>query len=311
METVQILQIEPMQEGQRLDNFLIKRLKGVPRSRVYRLIRRGEVRVNKKRCKPEQRLQNGDKVRIPPYSGSQQSKPARPGSGLEKLLRDSILLQTEAYLVLNKPSGLAVHGGSGIRLGLIEAMRQLDPDWRHLELVHRLDRDTSGCLLVAKNPIYLKKLQSQFKARSVHKKYLALVLGAWPDELQEINAALKKNELSGGERIVRVDPDGKQARSFFRIHRRFSRATLLEVTLDTGRTHQIRVHCQHAGYPIVGDQRYLTSQFRKRDLALSALTTLCLHAWKLGFTDPASGQEVVAEADLDSSFREVMNTLSE
>ena len=309
-DKVQFVRIEELQHGQRLDNFLLRHLKGVPRSRVYRLIRRGEVRVNKKRSKPEQRLERGDQVRIPPYAGPEQQAPGKPGEGLQQLLLDSILREEEAFLVLNKPAGLAVHGGSGIRLGLIEALRQMRPEWRHLELAHRLDRDTSGCLVIAKNPIYLKPIQKQFKARDVEKQYLALVHGAWPGELSEIAVPLQKNELSGGERVVRVDPAGKPARTAFRVSERFADATLLEVAPETGRTHQIRVHCQHAGHPIVGDAKYVHDHHTGANARLNKADTLCLHAWKIRFTDPAGGGEIHVEAPLDRHFQAFLDAVA-
>ncbi|MEX2469169.1 MAG: RluA family pseudouridine synthase, partial [Pseudohongiellaceae bacterium] len=303
------VRIEEMQHGQRLDNFLLRVLKGVPRSRVYRLIRRGEVRVNKKRSKPEQRLERGDQVRIPPYAGPEQSQPGKPGEGLQELLFASVMHEDEAVLILNKPAGLAVHGGSGIRLGLIEALRQMRPDWRHLELAHRLDRDTSGCLVIAKNPIQLKPIQEQFKARDVEKHYLALVHGQWPEALAEITVPLQRNELSGGERVVKVDPAGKPARTLFRVRQRFADATLLEVTPETGRTHQIRVHCQHAGHPIVGDARYVHSRHLGSNGHLNQTRTLCLHAWKIRFRHPADGAALSAAAPLDRHFQQILDSL--
>src|SRR5690606_37116037 len=210
--------------GQRIDNFLVARLKGVPKSRIYRLLRKGEVRVNKGRIKPEYRLNPGDRVRVPPIRQADAPPPPVPGAGLRTLLEGSILLETDALLVVDKPAGLAVHGGSGVSLGLIEALRASRPD-PFLELVHRLDRGTSGCLLV----------------------------GSWPKGIDRIDAPLLKTTVGDGERIVRADVAGKQAVTHFRVVKRFAAATLLEVGLETGRTHQIRVHCQLAGHPLLGD----------------------------------------------------------
>lgn len=309
-DKVQFIKVQPGNVGQRLDNFLMRQLKGVPRSRVYRLIRRGEVRVNKKRAKPDNRLEAGDTVRIPPYSGVAESSIPRPGPGLSQHLLDSILLESGQFLVLNKPAGLAVHGGSGIRLGLIEALRQVHPAGDALELAHRLDRDTSGCLVVAKNPQYLKGLQKQLKAKTVEKTYLALVLGSWPGTLVEVDAPLKRDELRGGERIVRVDAAGKASKTRFRVLERFQGATLLEAMPETGRTHQIRVHCQHAGHPIIGDDKYLHSrQLEGLSGPLASHGDLCLHASQIVFKDADSGENVSVQAVLGGSFQQLLDTL--
>jgi len=310
-DKVQFVSVEPDHDGQRLDNFLMRHLKGVPRSRIYRLIRKGEVRVDKKRAKPEKRLESGQLVRIPPFSGPADASPPAPSERLQQLLRSSLLTEQPDYLVLNKPAGMAVHGGSGIRLGLIEALRQMQPDWRSAELAHRLDRDTSGCLLVALNGKSLKALQQQFKAKTVGKHYLALVHGEWPESVLEVDAALRKNEVSSGERVVRVAADGKPARTGFRVLRRFNGATLVEAAPETGRTHQIRVHCQHVGHPIVGDDKYAQSQLR--DARIDQLTSnrqLCLHAARLGFAEPHSGRAVEFTATLDEQFQALLDELS-
>ncbi len=308
---VQFVKISAAQVGQRLDNFLLGQLKGVPRSRIYRLVRRGEVRINKKRAKPDTRLEPGDTVRIPPYTGSDQPPKPAPGEQLKQTLLDCIICEEAQYLVLNKPAGLAVHGGSGIRLGLIEALRQMRPEWTELELVHRLDRDTSGCLVISKNPIFLRELHSQLKAKTVHKHYLALVHGQWPDTLVEVDAPLQKNELSSGERIVRVDPDGKRSRTLYRVIRHFKETTLIEAMPETGRTHQIRVHCLSTGHPIVGDAKYAHGKHRASlPDTLASNTPLCLHASKIEFTEPESGQVVSVEASLDSRFQSVLDTVS-
>jgi 23S rRNA pseudouridine955/2504/2580 synthase len=310
MDKVQQLRVQEAHSGQRLDNFLLRQLKGVPRSRVYRLIRRGEVRVNKKRAKPERKLDLGDMVRIPPYSGVTPAHPPKPGSGLQQLLLDSILFENEQALVINKPSGISVHGGSGIRLGLIEAMRQIKPEWTALELAHRLDRDTSGCLIIAKNTIFLRHIQAQLKEKTVDKRYLALVHGYWPDDLIEVDAPLQKIELGSGERVVRIGEGGKPSRTRFRVRQRLPAATLLEVRPETGRTHQIRVHCQHHGHPIVGDDKY-----GPRDLdtwpetALTRVKSLCLHALSIEFELVQSSKPVRVTADLDKSLQAMIDSL--
>ena len=305
-EEVQLLRVLEPQVGQRLDNFLIRRMKGVPKSRIYRLIRRGEVRVNKKRSKPEQKLVLGDQVRIPPYKGSSSPEPGKPSSDLQKFLLDSILYEDEQLLVLNKPAGLAVHAGSGIRLGLIEALRQCKPEWTELELAHRLDRATSGCLLVAKKAKFLKHIQRELKARNVEKNYLALVHGNWPASLVEVDAPLQKDAVGENERVVRVRESGKPSLTGFSIRQRYSGATLIEAMPKTGRTHQIRVHCQYAGHGIVGDPKY-TTKVAHGDL--SEVKNLCLHAWKIKFSVPDSAKFIEVEAPLDSHLDSLLARL--
>lgn len=308
-DKVQLLRIEERHDGQRLDNYLLRELKGVPRSRIYRLIRRGEFRVNKKRCKPEQRLNQGDLLRVPPIAVATRDSASPPGEGLQKLLRAALLHEEEDFLILNKPAGLAVHGGTGIRLGLVEALRQMAPEWQHLELAHRLDRDTSGCLALAKNPRYLKYLQDQFKARTVHKRYLALVLGEWPDALVEVRAPLRKNQLDSGARVVRVDPDGKPACSRMQVRERFADCTLIEVLPETGRTHQIRVHCQASGHPIVGDDKYLEARHRGMAPRLDRHDKLCLHSAGLGFSPGPGRPPLQFSAPLDRHFQALLQSL--
>jgi len=303
---VQLQKVGQAQDGQRLDNFLIRRMKGVPRSRLYRLIRRGEVRVNKKRCKAEYKLLLGDEVRIPPFFGSAEPRPGKVGPGLHELLLNNVLYEDEQLLVINKPAGLVVHGGTGIRLGLIEALRQMRPEWLQLELAYRLDRDTSGCLVIAKNTIFLKYIQNEFKVRNVKKLYLALVHGRWPQDLDQIDAALQKNVISSGERIVRVDTAGKPSRTLFKLSQRFENASLLEVRPESGRTHQIRVHCQHAGHAIVGDNKYTS---RVADQGLSKVKKLCLHAWEIEFSVPNSEQLIRVRAPVDKYMQGLIDSL--
>lgn len=303
---VQFQKVAQAQDGQRLDNFLIRRMKGVPRSRIYRLIRRGEVRVNKKRGKAEHKLRFGDEVRIPPYFGSAEPRPGKVSPGLHELLLASVLYEDEQLLVINKPAGLVVHGGTGIRLGLIEALRQMKPEWLQLELVHRLDRDTSGCLVISKKYIFLKHIQKELKARNVKKYYLALVHGQWPQELVEIDAALQKNVVSSGERVVKVDPAGKASRTLFKLSQHFQNSSLLEVMPESGRTHQIRVHCQHAGHGIVGDNKYTC---RVADQGLSNIKKLCLHAWKIEFSVPNSEQLISVQAPVDKYMQGLIDSL--
>lgn len=307
---VQLIRVEAPQKGQRLDNFLMRHLKGVPRSRVYRIIRRGEVRVNKKRIKPEYRLEIGDQVRIPPFTGSDEPLIPKPGAGLSKLLKDSVLREDDQLLIINKPAGLAVHGGSGVRLGLIEAIRQLSPEWRQAELAHRLDRDTSGCLVLCKNMSYLKGIQKQLKAKTVEKCYYALVHGQWPDHLQEVDAPLQKNVLNSGERMVRVEEGGKASRTRYRVLERYKGCSLVLAMPETGRTHQIRVHCQYAGHPIVGDPKYASkAQPGNGKGLLASAKNLCLHAFSIKFSSPVDGAEIAVQSDPHEQFAELLESL--
>ena len=297
---VTIVRVTDSHEGQRLDNFLFRELKGLPRTRVYRLIRRGEVRVNKKRCKPDLKLSSGDELRIPPVEVSIGAKIPRVSDALAKRLSDSVLYETEFLLVLNKPAGISVHGGSGVRLGLLDALRQIKLEWSDLELAHRLDRDTSGCLLLAKKSCNLKYLQNEFKLKRVQKRYLAFVHGSWPKGLVKVDAPLLKNEISSGERVVKVSPNGKEAETHFKILQTYSAATLMQVSPITGRTHQIRVHCQHAGHSIIGDQKYGPKGCSE---ALKSIKTLCLHASSIEFSDSASNKLIKIEAPVDKFWQ--------
>lgn len=303
---VRFFDVSADEAGQRIDNFLLARIKGVPKSRIYRLVRRGEVRVNKGRIKPEYRVCAGDRVRVPPIRQAETAVAAAPGAGLRALLDNSLLMETDDLLVVNKPAGLAVHGGSGISLGLIEALRAARSD-PFLELVHRLDRGTSGCLLVARKRRALKDLQRQLRDGQVGKTYVALVLGSWPKGLDRIDAPLRKSTLGSGERIVRPDVEGKQAITHFRVLRRFAAATLLEIGLETGRTHQIRVHCQLAGRPLVGDDKYGRDDDNKYFRSLG-LKRMFLHAHRLTFKE-ADGKKVAVEAPLPDDLSRLLEAL--
>ena len=304
---VRIVEAGEKVAGQRLDNFLLRELKGCPKSLIYRVIRKGQVRVNGKRSKPDTRLNQGDKIRIPPVRLPDREQPPKPGTSLASLLQGSVLHENEDFLVINKPAGLAVHGGSGVRLGLIEALRQLRPEWQDLELVHRLDRDTSGCLVIARNTSFLREINRQIKEKSVTKIYYALVQGFWPDSLKEVSAPLAKNHLKSGERMVRVSPDGKAALTRFRVLEHLERqATLIEAQLETGRTHQIRVHCQHAGHPVLGDPKYGN---RNLPAPLQDIKKLCLHASQLEFSYPRDGPRHKFQAALDQDFEAILKLL--
>jgi 23S rRNA pseudouridine955/2504/2580 synthase len=256
-QKVQFITIDPELEGQRIDNFLRTFLKGVPKSLIYRILRKGEIRVNKKRVKPEYKLQGNDELRIPPIRVSEPSEV--PSTKLDKVasLENHILFEDDWLIVLNKPAGTAVHGGSGLSFGVIEALRALRPEQKFLELVHRLDRDTSGCLLIAKKRSALKSLHEQLRDKQVDKRYQALVHGVWPENRFKVKAPLVKNVLKSGERMVSVNEvEGKPSETRFRILESFDDATLVEASPITGRTHQIRVHCLHAGHPIACDDKY-------------------------------------------------------
>ncbi len=279
---VQHLVIGEEAEGQRIDNFLLGRLKGVPRSWVYRVLRRGEVRVNKGRAKPTRRLRLGDQVRIPPLRLPETDDGPGPSAGLRRRIEQAIVHEDDDLLVIDKPSGVAVHGGSGVSHGVIEVLRALRPEARYLELAHRLDRDTSGLLLVAKRRSALVQLQKLQLAGRIEKRYLALLTGRWRQDRKTADVPLRKNTLRSGERIVRVDPAGKKAVTHFRVCERLSGAMLVEARLETGRTHQIRVHAAYLGTPILGDAKYgdAGAETLAREVGLKRLF---LHAWRLDF----------------------------
>ena len=308
-QQVQLLTIEAEHEGQRIDNFLKTQLKGVPKSLIYRILRKGEVRVNKKRIKPEYKLCTGDEVRVPPVRVAEKNELPSANLGSIQRLESQILFEDDAMIVLNKPSGMAVHGGSGLSFGVIEGLRALRPEARFLELVHRLDRDTSGVLLVAKKRSALRSLHEQLRVKTMRKQYLALVRGQWQPHVKVVNAPLRKNDLQSGERVVRVSSDGKPSETRFRIARQFAEATLVECSPITGRTHQIRVHTQHAGHPIACDYKYGEAAFDDK-MRSQGLKRLFLHAWKLSFIHPADGREMQVEAPLAPELDDFLNKLA-
>ena len=306
---VQWLDISTEQAGQRIDNFLLRFLKGVPKSHIYRLLRKGEVRVNKGRIKPEYRLKSGDQVRIPPVRVAE-SKPASPSGQSVQKLADAVLYEDERLLVLNKPAGMAVHGGSGLSYGVIEALRVLRPQAPYLELVHRLDRDTSGCLLIAKRRSELRMLHELLRKGEVDKRYLLLVQGDWSQGPYRVNAALKKNLLRGGERMVRVDEDGKTALTHFHFLDSYAGASLMEAELKTGRTHQIRVHATYTGHPLAGDDKYGDTDFNRRMRRLG-LKRLFLHAHTVAFEDIERHRNIHVSAPLSADLRKLIQQLEE
>lgn len=307
-QQVQFVTIDADQQGQRIDNFLRTQLKGVPKSMIYRILRKGEVRVNKGRIKPEYKLQADDIVRIPPVRVSE-GAPA-PSPKLEKIaaLESHILYEDERLLVINKPSGLAVHGGSGLNFGLIEGLRALRPSAHFMELVHRLDRDTSGCMVIAKKRSALRHMHEQLRSGKMDKRYQALVAGQWPENRFKVKAPLKKNNLQSGERMVCVSEDGKPSETRYRVLERYTDATLVEASPITGRTHQIRVHCQHAGHPIAGDPKYGDDDF-DRLLKPTGLSRLFLHASSLTLLHPRNDEPVVFSAPLDNTLSETLEKL--
>lgn len=285
--------------GQRIDNFLCRLLKGVPKSHVYRILRSGEVRVNKGRAGPERRLEAGDVVRLPPVRKPERSSAPRVPQA--RRFDVPVLYEDEALIALDKPAGLAVHGGSGIAHGLIEQLRASRPDARMLELVHRLDRDTSGVLLVAKQRPALVALHAALRDGGVDKRYLVLVGGRWRDELRRVRAALHKSVTPGGERRVRVDAEGQSAETVFRRVAVWPGHSpplaLLEAELKTGRTHQIRVHLEHIGFTLAGDEKYGDFAWN-RDLRREGLRRMFLHAWRLKLAHPLSGAPLALESPL-------------
>ncbi|GMQ89308.1 MAG: 23S rRNA pseudouridine(955/2504/2580) synthase RluC [Gammaproteobacteria bacterium] len=304
---VRWLDISAEEAGQRIDNFLLRILKGVPRSRIYRLLRKGEVRVNKGRIRPEYRLQSGDQVRIPPVRVAAPGT-ANPAAQSLAMLADAVLYEDDRLLVLNKPAGMAVHGGSGLSYGVIEALRALRPNAPYLELVHRLDRATSGCLMIAKRRSELRMLHELLRGGGIEKRYLMLVLGDWSQGPFRIDAALRKNQLRGGERIVRVDPEGKVALTQFRFLEAYPGASLMEAELKTGRTHQIRVHAAHAGHPLAGDEKYGAEEFNRQMRSLG-LTRMFLHAHYLAFEDSERGRSIEVSAPLGADLRKLVQLL--
>jgi len=309
-QSVVIVEIDAELASQRLDNFLMARLKGVPRSRIYRILRKGEVRVNRSRCSPDYRLQAGDLVRIPPVRVAERPPVATPGGGLRRQLTDAILYEDDCLLVIDKPHGLAVHGGSGVSLGLIEALRAMWPHEKHLELVHRLDRDTSGCILVARRRSALRTLQRDLQGEDALKRYQLLVAGKWSRHRAEVDMPLRKNQLASGERMVRPDVNGQRAVTRFRLLEALPGASLLEATLATGRTHQIRVHCQASGHPLAGDGKYGDEEFNRRLRSLG-LDRMFLHAWQLRFPHPVTREPIEVEAPLPDRLLKVVQRLRE
>jgi len=290
---------------QRIDNFLQRELRGVPRSYIYRILRKGEVRVNKGRVKPVYRLQVGDVIRVPPMHTVARTSEV-PGQTLLKNLSERIILEDQYLIAINKPSGLAVHGGSGLKYGLIEGLRALRPECPSLELVHRLDRATSGCLLIAKKRSVLSELHTLLREKHIDKTYWALVQGKWPKKKVSINVPLQKNTLKSGERLVSVNSKGKVALTEFRMLRKGHEASLVEAKPITGRTHQIRVHAQYAGHPIAGDDKYGEAGFDQQ-MKNHGLKRLFLHAHTIRFQLSMGAYTITAP--LDDALQRVLAQL--
>lgn len=305
---VVIIEVDAEFAGQRVDNYLMAHLKGVPRSRIYRIIRKGEVRVNKKRVQAQYKLQAGDKLRVPPVRVATPAIQRPVGEGLTQLLLDAVLYEDESVIVLDKPAGLAVHGGSGVSLGLIEALRQSRNDPR-LELVHRLDRDTSGCLMIARKRSALRVLHAELREGRVEKIYTALAVGRWPARFDDVRAPLLKNHLKSGERMVVVSREGKQSHTRFRVLHQYPKAALLEASPITGRTHQIRVHARFAGCPLAGDSKYGDDGDNKYFKSMG-LRRLFLHASRLGFKSPDTGRRCEPVANLPDDLEKTLEKLS-
>ncbi len=307
--SVQFITIRAEQAGQRIDNFLITLEKGVPKSRIYRALRKGEVRVNKGRIKQTYKLQAGDEVRVPPLRVSDKSETVHVSDSLAALLTEQILFEDDYLLALNKPEGLAVHAGTQIQTGVIEALKKIRPDAAFLELVHRLDRDTSGCLLIAKRRDALLHLQNQMRGSDIDKRYLTLTYDHWPENSTIVDKPLQKNSVIGGENMVVVDPTGKIAKTQFMVSQTFRQCQLMEVKLFTGRTHQIRVHAASSGHPVAGDSKYGQREFNKY-LKQAGLARMFLHAWRLNIAHPRDEQRLQLEAPLPEDLQNFINKLT-
>ena len=303
---VEYIQIGPNDEGQRIDNYLIKRLKGVPKSYIYRIVRSGQVRVNKKRVKVNTKLVKGDEIRIPPIRVTQ-ARDVTISENLKELIASRICYVDDKLLVFNKPAGMAVHGGSGLSFGVIEALRKCYPEQDYLELVHRLDRETSGCLLIAKKRSVLRELHEQLQLHQMNKIYWALLNGQWKGTKRQIvEKPLLKNTLKSGERIVRVDDNGKSAKTYFKLLNNYQQACLVEAKPVTGRTHQIRVHSLDLGLPILGDDKY-GDKLENRRFKKVGLQRMFLHAYQIEFT--LNGKPLMFRAPLDESLQYVLDEL--
>lgn len=292
-------------EGQRIDNFLMTHLKGVPKSHIYRILRKGEVRINKKRISPFYRLQKGDSMRLPPVLLDEKAKSVPPSKETTQLLANRILYEDDYLMVINKPSGMSVHAGNTVRVGIIEAMRHLYPKLVHLELAHRLDSETSGCLILAKKRRILRELHALLREGQITKIYWAFTKGRWKEKELRVDLPLHKDYRDGGKHVVEVHHQGKSSLTVFHPLKQFKQASLVEVKLFTGRTHQIRVHAAHQGHPIAGDDRYGDDEFNKFTRQ-KGLKRMFLHAYSIDFTLPSLNHHIRVEAPLGQDLEEVI-----
>lgn len=307
---VKMVRVPDDRQGQRLDNFLLGLLKGAPKSLIYKIVRSGQVRVNGGRAKAERKLEAGDEVRIPPVRLAEPGEVGTPSRGLLDAMAASIVYEDARLLAISKPSGIASHGGSGISFGVIETLRALRPN-QSMELVHRLDRDTSGLMVIAKKRSALTQLQALMRedhGAGIRKRYLALVAGRMPDGVMSVDAALHVGLRQGGERHVQVNPNGKASLSHFQMLERRGGHSYCEIRIETGRTHQIRVHAQHIGHPVAGDDKYGDAEVNKRLRAQIGLKRLFLHAASLEFTLD-DGEPYVLNAPLADDLREALDRL--
>ncbi len=306
--SVKYIEIDDQNAGQRIDNFLLNQLKGIPKGHIYKIIRKGEVRVNKGRIKQTYKLQYGDSVRVPPVKLAAKKALPAPGRSLLTLIEASIIFEDSCLLIINKPSGVAVHGGSGVSYGIIEAIRALRPEQPFLELIHRLDKDTSGCLLIAKKRSALIAVQDLLRYRQTDKRYLALLCGLPDFKKQKVSVPLLREELKSGERFVRVDQKGKESTSFFSVQERFDDTALVEIKIVTGRTHQIRVHSKYLGHNVAADTKYGNYACNQR-LKNRGLKRLFLHAAQMTFKHPESGKNITVKAPLSDELEQFLVVL--
>ncbi|MCH9048258.1 MAG: RluA family pseudouridine synthase [Proteobacteria bacterium] len=305
---VSFITVDDDHADRRLDNFLIGYFTSLPRTRIYRMIRKGEVRVNKGRIKQNYRLQTGDTVRVPPMYLSTQEKPSRPPERLSELIGNSIIYEDDYLIAINKPSNIAVHSGSGVQYGVIEILRAQRPETDFLELIHRLDRATSGCLLIAKGHKTLRRMHDILKSGHVKKNYLALLKGQLTDTMRTVDVPLNKVSTESGDRMVRVDNAGKQALTHFHSQEHFRVASLSRIELVTGRTHQIRVHAAYIDHPLAGDEKYGDWEFN-RAMEKLGLKRLFLHAETLSFEMPGTGKQIELKAPLPDELDQFLKKL--
>lgn len=307
---VSYVEITADQAGQRIDNFLITKLKGMPKSHIYRLVRKGEVRVNKKRISAFYKLIEGDVVRLPPVYLAEQAKQLPPSPSTKILLSDRIIYEDEYLLIINKPAGMSVHAGSTVRVGVVEALKHMYPKLPQLELAHRLDSETTGCLILAKKKRILRELHTLLREGKITKMYWALTKGIWRKEELRVDLSLHKDYQDGGKHVVEVNPQGKSALTVFKPIKEFKNASLMEVKLYTGRTHQIRVHAASQGHPIAGDDRYGDEYFNKTARNLG-LKRMFLHARSIDFVLPSLDKRITVVAPLDPDLEAAIDAFSQ